>query len=67
MSETQSDILWGAEAIGREANIVDKNGKVKLHKTCSKPATCRARKLDAYGFQAVARSAAPSPPKSRWE
>jgi hypothetical protein len=27
-----SDILWGAEAIGREANIVDENGAVDRRK-----------------------------------
>jgi hypothetical protein len=32
MSEVQSDILWGALAIGREANIVDENGEVDLRK-----------------------------------
>ena len=31
---TMSDnILWGAEQIGREANIVDENGNVHLPKT----------------------------------
>jgi hypothetical protein len=28
-----SDTLWGAESIGREANIVDANGNVELRKT----------------------------------
>jgi hypothetical protein len=27
------NILWGAEAIGREANIVDEHGNVELPKT----------------------------------
>jgi len=26
-------ILWGAEAIGREANVVDEDGNVDLRKT----------------------------------
>jgi hypothetical protein len=29
---TDSDIIWGAEAIGREANIVDKSGAVDRRK-----------------------------------
>jgi hypothetical protein len=27
-----SDVLWGAEAIGREANIVDESGEVDIRK-----------------------------------
>ncbi len=29
---TESNILWGALAIGREANILDKDGNVELPK-----------------------------------
>jgi hypothetical protein len=31
-----SDILWGAEAIGREVNIVDENGDVDLRRVYHK-------------------------------